>query len=611
MKKRYLFYLIICLLLPTIVLAKSSGDSLDEIPPIAFALFISIFQFCFIILPIISAKTGSSTLSFKSSFRYYVFLVIANTGLAGIFGLVWMAIAFFSIFFIGFPVMFIAPFGGFRKNVKDPFNVDPSKVIKGIDSDKGVNIKCLKCGNRVDVNNKFCEACGAKLEGDNIKVEEAPSDETLLQLNTFDAMYAKSEEDLIKEIIAEECKTLELDPKTKLIPRSERIRFVILDIIFCILLFLFIGLIFYHVTIWFYVAGLFILLVFFFKKNKFDLYNYLYKEVKARPSENIDNVVGALKENLVPKNLIITRLVLPILVLLGSLVIFKNPIILYEPLEDGYAMRFYFTGWSNYKYATIPEEHNGKKVISLRGNAFSNMPYLEEVYLPDSITEIRGEAFKNDYALKKVHLPANLKYLGGESFYHCYRLVEVNLTLDMPLEEIKGSTFEECSALKRITIPDSVTRIGGHAFHGASSLMEVEISEKSKLATIGSSAFRNCNNLRSITIPESTAYESNSFKGSPTKLLKFGQEDVELILTLLMFPKDKQYAYLDNYGSINLEYIYYNKNSNIHRVVLSGGVNKTVSFVSTMKHYLNDTDYIKFEPNDDSTVSVYFYTAWR
>ena len=611
MKKRYLFYLIICLLIPTIVFAKSNSNDLDEIPAFGYALFISIFHLVFILMPIMSSRNSEFKFAAKDTIKYYAILVGINAIICDVFGVVGMAIGFFSVFVIGFPAMFFTSSGGFRGKVNDPINVDPSKVIEGCDTDKGLIIKCLKCGNRITVNNKYCEACGADVQGNNVKVEKKDSSELALQLKSFDNMYAKSEEELIKLIITNECKSLGLDPKSKLIPRSEKVRYIILDIIFCILLFLFIGLIFYHVSIRIYAIGILILILFFIKKNKFDLYNYLYKEVKARPNENIDNIIGALKENLVPKEEIVTRILLPILVVLISLIIFKDPIILYEPLEDGYAVRFYFTGWSSLTHATIPEEHNGKKVISLRGNAFSNMPLLNEVYLPDSIYEIRGEAFKNDFLLKKVHLPANLKYLGGESFYHCIKLEEVNFTYEMPLEEIKGNTFEECTSLKKIVIPDSVTRIGGHAFHGDDSLSEVSISENSSLTQIGSSAFRECTSLKEIILPIYATYESNSFKGSYTKISKYGSDKDYLIGTINLELDDVKSYTLPEYGTIKLNYYSYNATKGLHKVDIYGTFNKNISFVENYKYSINDTNYIEFESTDTSEIVVYFYKVWR
>jgi hypothetical protein len=81
-------------------------------------------------------------------------------------------------------------------------------------------------------------------------------------------------------------------------------------------------------------------------------------------------------------------------------------------MDGGYGVRYYAFGLTNFISATIPEEHNGKPVISLRGNTFSNMFFLKEVKLPDTITEIRGQAFKNCISLKSVNIPKNLEYLG-------------------------------------------------------------------------------------------------------------------------------------------------------------------------------------------------------
>ena len=239
------------------------------------------------------------------------------------------------------------------------------------------------------------------------------------------------------------------------------------------------------------------------------------------------------------------------------------------------------------------------------------MPLLNEVYLPDSIYEIRGEAFKNDFLLKKVHLPANLKYLGGESFYHCINLEEVNFTYEMPLEEIKGNTFEECTSLKKIVIPDSVTRIGGHAFHGDESLSEVSISEHSSLTQIGSSAFRECTSLKEIILPMYATYESNSFKGSYTKISKYGSDNDYLLGTMNLELNDVKSYTLPEYGTIKLNYYSYNATKGLHKVDIYGTFNKNISFVENYKYSINDTNYIEFESTDTSEIVVYFYKVWR
>lgn len=186
------------------------------------------------------------------------------------------------------------------------------------------------------------------------------------------------------------------------------------------------------------------------------------KEIKSRPQEKISNIVLNVKAALVQDYSKKLKWILMAVAVAGSLLLFSKPRILYEQSEEGYYVRFYTYGLTNMTTATIPAAYQGEKVVGLRGNTFSNMPFLREVTLPDTLTEIRGQAFKNCGSLESVRLPEHLTYLGGEAFYHCTGLEEVNLPDG--LTEIKGSTFEECSSLQRIEIPDNVTRIGGHAF---------------------------------------------------------------------------------------------------------------------------------------------------
>jgi len=276
--------------------------------------------------------------------------------------------------------------------------------------------------------------------------------------------------------------------------------------------------------------------------TKFNLMKYLKKEVKARPSEKISNIIMTTKNSFVIDTTKRFRMICILIAIILPLIIFVNPRIMYEHIENGYAVRFYTFGVTNFKTATIPEIYKGENVVSLRGNTFSNMPFLEKVTLPNTITEIRGQAFKNDFNLVSVNMPTNLEYLGGGAFYNCSSLASITLPdtltymggetfyrassleqvkLSSNLTEIKGDTFAYCISLRSISIPDKVTRIGGHAFYGSTSLSEVLFTENSKLVEIGSSAFRQCPNLYSITIPYNTAVNTRAFKESPTMIKYF------------------------------------------------------------------------------------------
>ena len=342
------------------------------------------------------------------------------------------------------------------------------------------------------------------------------SEKRIVHAEDFDPMFAMSEEDCVEEFIKREMQRAGITEEQNLIPEDMLRRKNILNVIFAVLLFVYISLFFFHFPTKTYVIGFLILAVYAFWTGSYGLMRYLKKEIKSRPQEKVFNIVMNVKSSLVPDYSKKLKWILMAVAVAGSLLLFSKPRIFYEQADDGYYVRFYTYGVTNMTTAAIPDTYQGEKVVGLRGNTFSNMPFLKEVTLPDSITEIRGQAFKNCKKLERVTLPENLTYLGGEAFYHCSSLEEVKLPAG--LTEIRGNTFEECSSLLRIEIPDNVTRIGGHAFYGNTSLEEVVISPDSKLQQIGSSAFRCCDSLREITLPREVSVNERAFKETPVRI---------------------------------------------------------------------------------------------
>lgn len=406
---------------------------------------------------------------------------------------------------------------------------------------------CTKCGNQLTGNYKFCPNCGTPLDGSNGNLQQQnqattnqqvqqPVQQKYITISDFDPMYTLSENAFVETYIYRELQKANISPKSNLLPKDEIIRRKYLNIIFTVLFFVFMCLIFFHFPITTYVVGILILLIFFVLLKRFNLIRYIKKQAKSRPSEKISNIVMSVKPMLQEENKKIYAL-LYLVALILPLLIFYKPRIFYEKMDNGYGVRFYVYGVTNFTTATIPEKYKGENVISLRGNTFSNMIFLRKVELPDTITEIRGQAFKNNFALSEVNIPKNLKYLGGGAFYNCKSITHIELpdtvtylggeafykasslesiVLSKNITEIRGNTFEECDSLNSIDIPDNVTRIGGHAFYGCNNLSNVNISETSQLKEIGSSAFRLCNKLQSINIPNTTYVNERAFKESPT-----------------------------------------------------------------------------------------------
>lgn len=399
-------------------------------------------------------------------------------------------------------------------------------------------IKCLRCGEVLNATDKVCPKCMVPIEGNNVAIVNEVK-KNVVTLDNYDSIYKLDEKAMLEEFINRSLIKANIDKNTNLIPIKIRNKKFILHLIFSFLLFIYISSIFFHFPAYVYVIGAIILIIIFILSINYDLMAYIRKEVLSRPGENINNIVMNIKPTLVQNSSPVIALTTIFLAIILPFTFFMKPKIFYEKVSDGYAVRFYAYGISNFKTVTIPETHNGKKVIGLRGNAFSNMMFLETVDLPDTITEIRGQAFKNDTNLIEVKLPKNLKYLGGGAFYNCkslkYIVIPDSVTeiggeafynakslkivkLPKNLSEIRGNTFENCTSLESIDIPDTVVRIGGHAFYGCYSLYNVNISKNSLLNEIGSSAFRMCSSLNSIKIPYGTFINERAFKESPTSI---------------------------------------------------------------------------------------------
>ena len=426
-------------------------------------------------------------------------------------------------------------------NSKKPAVVTTSSNIT---QSSNVKLACANCKTEITVDDKFCPHCGMAIEGNNIEV--SASKKNIVTPSNFDSIYSKPEEQMLESFLQSEMKKSKINSKTDLIPKDVLKRKNIMFIILSLLTFIFISMIFFHVGVIYCLIAIFIIFIFYKKSNSYNLMKFLKKEVKSRPQEDISNIVMNVKLSFIKDS---SKKVLFggfIAVLLISSIVYFKPHILYEKSENGYTVRFYTVGITNFTSVNIPEKHNGKDIIGVRGQVFKNMYTLRTVSLPNTITEIRGQAFENDIMLKNINIPNNLTYLGGSAFKKCRSLKTLtlpdtlsyiggeafknatslkNINLPSSLKEIRGNTFENDKNLTMIKIPDTVTRIGGHAFYGCKSLSKVELSENSKLKEIGSSAFRLCDSLKEITIPSLTSVNFRAFKESPTKVKKFGEID--------------------------------------------------------------------------------------
>ena len=126
---------------------------------------------------------------------------------------------------------------------------------------------------------------------------------------------------------------------------------------------------------------------------------------------------------------------------------------------------------------------------------YLNGKEINDLVIPNGVTEIKNYAFEGCSELKSVTIPASVKKIGHVAFSDCSGLKSV--TIPKSVKEIGDCAFWGCSGLRSITIPNSVKEIGRSAFKGCSGLTSVTIPYSVK--EIGDCAFWGCSGLRYIT----------------------------------------------------------------------------------------------------------------
>lgn len=103
----------------------------------------------------------------------------------------------------------------------------------------------------------------------------------------------------------------------------------------------------------------------------------------------------------------------------------------------------------------------------------SSCDSLEEIQIPDNVTEIGDIAFMYDSNLKTIHFPISLKKIGEMAFCDCESLEE--LVLPEGLEIIEKAAFSGCKSLRNIRLPSTLKRIEKYAFEDCVALAKPNI----------------------------------------------------------------------------------------------------------------------------------------
>lgn len=197
------------------------------------------------------------------------------------------------------------------------------------------------------------------------------------------------------------------------------------------------------------------------------------------------------------------------------------------------AIQFNYFG---YKYEIVDDD---KKEVALigAGNAPERCVVPKKVENNGSVytvVEIKWSPFTDrDYynkvnnTVKAVVLYPTIRIIGNNAFRNCSKLNEINIPDSVT--EIGENAFYVCKSLTSITIPDSVTEIGYGAFYACNSLTSITIPDS--VTKIGNGAFNDCSSLTSITIPTSVEkIGACAFFGSKNLKVEICNEEGDVLI---------------------------------------------------------------------------------
>lgn len=102
---------------------------------------------------------------------------------------------------------------------------------------------------------------------------------------------------------------------------------------------------------------------------------------------------------------------------------------------------------------------------------FKGCSKLKTVFLGDKMTKIGNYMFHDLPSLESIKIPDSITRIGSDAFRNCTSLS--NVTLGNGLKEIDGYAFEGCAGLTALSIPDSVTNLAYGVFYGCNNLTTI------------------------------------------------------------------------------------------------------------------------------------------
>lgn len=170
--------------------------------------------------------------------------------------------------------------------------------------------------------------------------------------------------------------------------------------------------------------------------------------------------------------------------------------------EQGYIVTSYNGSKTEIK---IPKKYQGKNVIGIGENAFSNVS-ITSIFIPETILEISTISFSNYKDLASIQVDGNNRRYASIDGILYSKSKEILYHYPRGLKE------------KSIEIPSHVMRIGSYAFQNNDKVKHITFL--GNLKAIETGAFSNCSILRTIYIPSTlTSMGSYVFSKSNPELV--------------------------------------------------------------------------------------------
>lgn len=188
---------------------------------------------------------------------------------------------------------------------------------------------------------------------------------------------------------------------------------------------------------------------------------------------------------------------------------------------------------------------NALKTVVVTGNqvseyAFYGLANVQEVVIPNTVTEIGAYAFANCTSLYKIALGDAVTAIGEGAFTGCTSLVNVNLK---GVQTIGDSAFSCCNQLfynvngTSFVATANLKTVGKNAFKGCTALETVDLSQMTA-ATVGEYAFSGLTALDKVVLPASGVTYANLVFTGATELKSANVTNYNATLKLFDFDYD-------------------------------------------------------------------------